>query len=263
MANDQYRIRKIWKKQARKIYPGLVAQNVMFWCVVIEGLDTDSSKNASTAAYLMGLIEGILSELFEDFGPAVFEEALEADRNMGFDQEHQRSVLGVDFGYTISWPNVRDGQRLLIHEDADFLSREFVEGAPEAVKTLVKVFGPAYVYIVSKCEEAAEARIMEWLDAKEFWYLTGMKRENVRFCRERHQKFEICLELGITHFVDDRREVLHYLRGVGTKIALNPRDDDPDEVPFTQAPIMVARNWPQVKNLILGSFNPTPSLCTK
>lgn len=36
----------------------------------------------------------------------------------------------------------------------------------------------------------------------------------VRFCRERPQKAPICAELGITHFIDDRADVLEPMCGI-------------------------------------------------
>lgn len=252
-----------------------IASYLAWMCQQIESWETDSAYNATKAGRWIGWIMAVMEENFL-FLNKVGRRLVRSDVEMGFDLAHRSMVLGIDFGYTISWPNVVNGERVLIHNDPNFLSREFVERAPEAIADLVKIFGPASVHIVSKCEKEAEERIRQYLDAKEFWRLTGMRRENIRFCRERDQKFEICQELGITHFVDDRREVLHHLRGVGTRIALNPRDDDPDEAPFIrgpfrpdpmtryqQAPIIVARNWPQVKDLILGSFNPTPSLVVR
>jgi hypothetical protein len=38
----------------------------------------------------------------------------------------------------------------------------------------------------------------------------------VLFCRQRHEKAAICRELGLTHFIDDRLEVLSHLLGYGS-----------------------------------------------
>ncbi|MDP3770860.1 MAG: hypothetical protein Q8R16_01000, partial [bacterium] len=55
---------------------------------------------------------------------------------------------------------------------------------------------------------------------------TGIGRDHVRFCRERHEKAGICEELGITHFVDDRLEVLGNLTTVGTLYLFQPRPNE-------------------------------------
>jgi hypothetical protein len=38
--------------------------------------------------------------------------------------------------------------------------------------------------------------------------------DHLRFCFERHEKARHCLDLGLTHFLDDRLDVLAHLEGV-------------------------------------------------
>ena len=42
----------------------------------------------------------------------------------------------------------------------------------------------------------------------------GDRASHVSFCRGRADKAEVCARNGITHFVDDRLDVLGHLRGV-------------------------------------------------
>jgi len=54
-------------------------------------------------------------------------------------------------------------------------------------------------------------------DCKASRFVAGMaaiQRANVRFCQERPQKAVHCRQLGITHFIDDREDVLAHLDGV-------------------------------------------------
>ena len=53
-----------------------------------------------------------------------------------------------------------------------------------------------------------------WLDHHRFFERTGIPAENLRFCLERPQKALHCAELGISHFIDDRSDVLHHLAGI-------------------------------------------------
>jgi hypothetical protein len=47
-----------------------------------------------------------------------------------------------------------------------------------------------------------------------FFGRTGIAEGNVHFVRERHEKAPICRELGVTHVVDDRVDVLRHLESV-------------------------------------------------
>ena len=82
------------------------------------------------------------------------------------------------------------------------------------------------VYVVSKCGEATEARSREWLSHNNFFERTGVPPSNVYFCRERAEKAPICTRLGVTHFVDDRLEVLSYLDDVPHRYLFKPRDEE-------------------------------------
>ena len=68
-------------------------------------------------------------------------------------------------------------------------------------------------WLVSKCGPRVEERTRRWLDHHRFWERTGIPADNVRFCRDRPGKAPICRDLGLTHFIDDRLDVLEYLRG--------------------------------------------------
>lgn len=70
------------------------------------------------------------------------------------------------------------------------------------------------VWIVSKCGERIQRRTLRWLDHHDVYERTGLPRGNVRFCRQRAEKASHCRELGITHFIDDRADVLSHLRGL-------------------------------------------------
>jgi len=50
-------------------------------------------------------------------------------------------------------------------------------------------------------------------DHWQFWTATGVAPDHLRFCLERRDKALHCHELGVTHFIDDRLDVLEHLRG--------------------------------------------------
>lgn len=125
-----------------------------------------------------------------------------------------KSVLGLDFGKVIVASRDPEGG-----EDTAFLSGSLEDalhvppspGAIEAVRALVEAFGPDAVFVVSKCGPKVEDRSKRWLRAHAFGERTGLRSDHVRFCRERPEKAVHCRQLRITHFVDDRLDVLEHL----------------------------------------------------
>ncbi len=113
-------------------------------------------------------------------------------------------VLGVDIGGVII-------DRVREERDAGpdgFLGAEPVTGAVDAIARLVAERFHERVWLISRCDAEDEAPIRRWLERRGFHAATGIAADRVRFCRERHEKAPICRQLGITHFVDDRLEVL-------------------------------------------------------
>jgi hypothetical protein len=70
------------------------------------------------------------------------------------------------------------------------------------------------VWLVSKAGPRIERLTRRWLEHHDFFERTGLRRDRVRFCRQRADKREHALSLGLTHFIDDRVDVLEHLRGV-------------------------------------------------
>lgn len=78
---------------------------------------------------------------------------------------------------------------------------------------LIEAFG-GRAWIISKCGDRVRRRTLAWLDHHDFYARTGLPRENVRFCGKRPEKARHCAELGITHMIDDRRDVHHAIREI-------------------------------------------------
>ena len=93
------------------------------------------------------------------------------------------------------------------------------------------------VWLVSKCGPRVEEKTRRWLEHHRFFELTGVAEDHLRFCRERPQKREHALDLGLTHFVDDRRDVLHHLGGAVPHLFLFTGD-----WPATEASIVASLN---------------------
>lgn len=86
-------------------------------------------------------------------------------------------------------------------------------GAFAAVAELVAL-AEGNVWIVSKASPATQAATRKWLGETRFHQETGFLPGNLLFCAKRNEKAEICRTLALTHFIDDRADVLTLLDGV-------------------------------------------------
>lgn len=136
-----------------------------------------------------------------------------------------KQVLGVDIGGVII-DRANDGTDTSFFTD-NFLQTTAVKDVFEALRLLARGdFKEDGVFLVSKCGPKVQAKTLEWLEYHNFYARTGIRRDNVYFCRARHEKAGICQELGITHFIDDRLEVLGNLTTVNKLYLFQPRPDE-------------------------------------
>ncbi len=54
--------------------------------------------------------------------------------------------------------------------------------------------------------------------------MLGLDEQALHFCRRRPDKAPICKRLGVTHFIDDRMDVIVHLTSVRYKILFGPQD---------------------------------------
>ncbi len=158
-------------------------------------------------------------------------------------------TLGVDIGGVII-DRVNDGTDTSFFTD-NYLRTTAVPGVFDALRQLVeKRFGDK-VFLVSKCGRRVQAKTLHWLDYHRFYDLTGIRREHVYFCRERHEKAGICEKLRITHFVDDRLEVLSNLTTVGTLYLFKPRPDEVQRFASFLNRVKQVNSWQEILQELL------------
>jgi len=126
----------------------------------------------------------------------------------------KQPILGIDVGGVII-DKANDDTDTSFFSD-NFLNTKCTPGMFNAVETLVARF-KGRAYIVSKCGPKIQQKTLRWLDHHHFYGRTGFRHGNTRFCLKREQKAPICAELGITHFIDDKLEVLSYLTTVSDR----------------------------------------------
>jgi hypothetical protein len=130
--------------------------------------------------------------------------------------------LGIDIGRVLMCPVGEDGRPDTSFLDGDERSALEIPASPhvyEVVPSLVDRF-ERRVWLVSKAGPRSERLTRRWLGHHRFHERTGLRPDRVRFCLEREDKRAHALELGLTHFIDDRVDVLCHLRGVVSHLLL-------------------------------------------
>ena len=167
--------------------------------------------------------------------------------------------LGIDIGKVLMAP-IQGGRA-----DTSFLSGTFEDAmrtpsAPHAlacVGRVMKRFGPSNVHLVSKAGPGVQNKTWHWLRHHDVYGQTGLAPSRVWFCLERHQKRGHCERLGITHFIDDRLDVLVHLRGVVPYLYLFGEQRRGQAAPSWVQPVS---DWPAATARILGDLASTEPL---
>ncbi len=124
----------------------------------------------------------------------------------------QEPRLGIDLGGVII-PWRKDAHSKEPYFDQPFLLRPPRLSALERISDLMGVFR-GKVWIVSRWAAAHREKTHQWLERHQVLPVTGMSAAHVRFCEKISSKADICAELGITHFIDDRMQVMDVLRPI-------------------------------------------------
>jgi hypothetical protein len=115
--------------------------------------------------------------------------------------------LGIDIGRVIIDGSSGPGDTSFFSGDtAAMLRTPAVPDAFETIARLVPLFGDTW--LVSKCGPRIQQRSLEWLHHHHFFEQTQIAEGNVRFCLRRPEKAIHCAELRITHFIDDKPDVI-------------------------------------------------------
>lgn len=161
----------------------------------------------------------------------------------------QPEVLGVDIGGVVIVRTDDD-------DDTSFFGDRYLEtaaitGVFDALARLTaERFGPN-VHFVSKCGAEVEHKTRDWLAHHRMFERTGIPPENLHFCLRRDQKAPIAARLGLTHFVDDRLDVLKYLETVKTRILFDPVEAEVARQRHLLDEVTRVTGWADVTALLL------------
>src|SRR5215813_9015954 len=161
--------------------------------------------------------------------------------------------LGIDIGRVIiDGPAHPDGgdTAFFSGDEPTMLATPEMPDALNAIARLVARFG-GNVWLVSKCGPRVQERTLRWLAAHEFHERTGIPPDHVRFCRTRGDKRYHCIDLGLTHFVDDRPEVHEAITGVVRhQFLFGPQSGGGPPYAIS------APTWTDAERLILATLEP-------
>lgn len=164
-----------------------------------------------------------------------------------------KSVLGVDIGGVII-------DRVNDNTDTAFFGNNYLKttAVPDVFEVLTRLArGPflGNLHLVSKCGQKVQDKSMHWLRHHRFFELTGMPETSVHFCRERHEKAPICRDLGITHFVDDRLEVLGHLIDIVPNLFLfRPQEKEKQKFQHWWYRVEEFDQWIQIEAALLSQI---------
>ena len=154
-------------------------------------------------------------------------------------------LLGVDVGGVLVDRIRADGS------DTSFFSDRFLEtpAVAGALDTLARLgrerFGPR-ICIVSKCGPRVEEKTRLWLAHHNLLETLGLDGRALHFCRERRDKGPICKRLRVTHFIDDRMDVLVHLTSVPHRFLFGPQKAGANADGVTRA-----ENWEDIARALL------------
>ena len=161
-----------------------------------------------------------------------------------------KAAVGIDIGGVIIESHERREDTTFCEDN--FLNTPAVFGAIEAIRHVVEQRFGTCVYLISKCGPKVQHLTLQWLEARDFFSKAAVAPGNVRFCRERRQKAAICEQLGITHFVDDRLEVLSYLSTVEHLYLFQPRLAEVQEFAEFRNRVREVGAWDQLRHLLIA-----------
>jgi hypothetical protein len=161
----------------------------------------------------------------------------------------QVDVLGVDIGGVII-DRVNDGTDTSFFGD-NYLATTPTPGVFDALARLVNEKFGEHAYVVSKCGQRTQDRSVEWLAHHRFSERTGISLDRVRFCRERSGKAPIAAALGLTHFVDDKLEVLSYLTTVRNLYLYRPQAKEVQRYQRYRHLVREMHEWEAIADSIL------------
>ena len=107
------------------------------------------------------------------------------------------------------------------------------------------------IALVSKASKTIASRARNWLHNIDFFTRTGVTATNLYFVEERADKAPVCQSLGVTHFIDDRLDVLLHLGSVDHRFLFTGASDATTRPAVPEGTIEVVTSWKEVQAALL------------
>lgn len=138
---------------------------------------------------------------------------------------------------------------------ANYLDTPEIEDAFSSLRLLTDA--GFVIYLVSKCGRNVQEKSISWLEHNQFFKKTGVRFENLRFCRTRPEKAQICTNIGANYFVDDRLEVLSYLCAVQHLFLFNADDKEVSKFARFLSGVTRTNSWTEIASTIISTTKGT------
>ena len=155
----------------------------------------------------------------------------------------EKQILGIDTSVFINNPS--------------FFKHNFLE-TPPVPNAFVTIGHLAYkffrnrAWIVSRCSPTVAERILAWFEYHDFYNSTGIIRDHLKFYARREDKPAICSEIGITHFIASKLEVLGCLIPVvNHRFLINARTSEIKRFSQFLPHVQRVTNWEDIENYLL------------
>lgn len=160
----------------------------------------------------------------------------------------RQPTLGVDVGGVIVTLADRE-------EDTSFFGTRprqtpSVAGVFEALAALAERPFAGRVHLISKAGPKVAANTRDWLAHHDFFARTGIPAAHLHFVRERRDKAAVCQRLDVTHFVDDRLDVLAHLGMVEHRYLFVGGTNEPVAAHAVPHWATVAHTWAELATLL-------------
>lgn len=160
-------------------------------------------------------------------------------------------ALGIDIGGVIVSADTDTLEKTNVMMSEKYLATKPKEHCFEVIKNLgAQRFGER-IYLVSKAGSIMQMKSRRWLDHHDFFKITGVDPCHIAFCLERKDKARIARQLNLTHFIDDRLEILSYLDTVPHRYAFQPRENELTRYAHILKHITVVQSWEDIQRLLL------------
>ena len=172
-------------------------------------------------------------------------------------RKRKTPILGVDLGGVVIDNDAID-QRTGIRYPKHNPDIPEVEGAGETLRHIC--FHAVPVFIITSGRPDVDEKRRKWLNQPRYWgdsfyEHTGIPYWNVRFCEERKKKLAWCAHEQVTHFIDNRADVLASLIGTVPYLYLfGPKPLLTGATEEQLAEFQRAESWRQLLPLLLDDI---------